>query len=118
MYLEWRQGENKTLDHTDFINEYALTRDSRFNVLPLAAKSSSNSLLIQSARTSTQRDLYIADEVEVPALPWLICLMPKNTGMLEKIYHVKLHTLHYPTEYIPHEGSEGSSSPRCRDKYS
>lgn len=37
--LGWSQGGKKiTLDHTDFINIRALTRDSRVNVSPLAAK--------------------------------------------------------------------------------
>lgn len=40
-----QERKNITVDQTDFIDINALIRDSRFNVLSLAAESSSNMLV-------------------------------------------------------------------------
>lgn len=110
--LRWSQGGRKTtLDQTDFIDMSACTRDSRVNVLPLLAQSSSNSLLVQLTEASTQHDLF--SEVEMSVFPWLMCPASKKMGMLGKSYHMKLYILPSPTECILQEGSEGGSSPRC-----
>lgn len=105
-----QEGKNITVDQTDFIDMNALTRHSRFNVLSLAAESSSNiACLVDRNWYSTWP---VFSEVEMSAFLWLTCLTSKKIGMLE-LYHMKLHIFPNPTEYVPQEGSEGSSSSRC-----